>query len=337
MQSSGHTHRSQTAGVSNAEAAPGLQRKGARDPSRRLRRLGFTLAAVAGFASLLASPAAASSGKAPFSRRSHAAHQTHKQTQVPRSRHVNRTHARYVRTHPGTTSAASSHDKAAPLVNTVRDGSAMSPAVSGAILEAAGKSGIAPDLLMAIAWRESRFAPAARSRLSSATGLLQFTSGTWLQTVHRFGSQHGMAEYAAAIRKDASGGYTVEGRRLREAILTLRNDPTLSAGMAAEALNQQRTAMQASTGRSATATDLYLMHVLGPSGTARFLDALRQSPSAPVLKTVSRKVLRNAGLLARNGRHLTVLSTYEAIRLMLDDQHAHSEPAAATAAKSGQP
>lgn len=222
-------------------------------------------------------------------------------------------------------------------MNTVRDGSAMSSAVSGAILEAAGKSGIAPNLLMAIAWRESRFAPAARSRLSSATGLLQFTSGTWLQAVHRFGSQHGMAEYAAAIRKDASGSYTVEGRRLREAILTLRNDPTLSASMAAEALNQQRTAMQASTGRSATATDLYLMHVLGPSGTARFLDALRQSPSAPVLKTVSRKVLRNAGLLARDGRHLTVLSTYEAVRLMLDDQHAHSEPAAATAAKSGQP
>ena len=226
-----------------------------------------------------------------------------------------------------------SHGKATPLVNAVWDNPVLPPSVLGAILDAAGHSDIAPDLLLALAWRESRFTPEARSTLSSAAGLLQFTSGTWLQAVHQFGPQHGLAEYAAAIHKEPSGDYIVQGQYSQEAVLALRNDPILSASMAGEVLRQSRTTMQASMGRSMRPADLYLTYVLGPAGTARFLTALRQSPSAPVRSVASRRVLRNGGLLALNGHPLSVQSTYDAIRAMLDDHHARFEPVVAIAAK----
>ena len=214
--------------------------------------------------------------------------------------------------------------KVTSLANAAWDNPVLSPSVLEAILDAAGDSQIAPDLLMSLAWRESRFAPDARSALSSAAGLLQFTSRTWLQAVHQFGSQHGIGDYAAAIHRDRSGEYT--GQASQAAILALRNDPGLSASMAGEVLRQHRTAMQASIGRNATPADLYLAYVMGPASTARFLTVLRQRPSAPARGVISRRVLRNAGLLARDGHPLTVRGTYDAVRMMLDDYHAHFEP-----------
>ena len=103
--------------------------------------------------------------------------------------------------------------------------------------------------------------------------------------------------------------------------------------MAGEMLKQGRTIMQASVRRSLRPADLYLTYVLGPTGTARFLTALRQNPSAPVRSVASRRVLRNAGLLARDGRPLSVRSTYDAIQAMLHDHHARLEPVVAMAVK----
>ncbi len=244
-----------------------------------------------------------------------------------------RTYTRHSRPHPGTAPAVASYGKPAHLVNTVWDNPVLPPSVLGAILDAAGHSGIAPDLMLALAWRESRFTPEACSTLTSAAGLLQFTSGTWLRAVHEFGSQHGLAEYVAAIHIDPSGEYTVQGQFSQEAVLALRSDPILSASMAGEVLKQSRTIMQASMGRSMRSADFYLTYVLGPASTARFLTASRQSPSAPVRSVASRTVLRNAGLLAGDGHSLSVRSTYDAIRSMLDDHRARFVPVIATAVR----
>ena len=219
------------------------------------------------------------------------------------------------------------HAGVEPLVNSTWDNPAVPPAVLAAILDATQASDVAPDLMMTLAWRESRFAPAARSRLSSATGLLQFTSATWLQMVREFGSKHGAARYADAIQRERSGDYTFQGAHMQEAILRLRTDPVLSANLAVEMLGRQRTALQASLTRTATPTDLYLTHVLGPSGSTRFLAALERRPSASMLEVANRRVLRNAGLLARDGRPMTVANTYAAVQNMLADQRTHFEAA----------
>ena len=315
-----------SAGVSSARLLPNAQRSAARGPSRLRRGTGFMLAAVGSLAVLLAT-GAASASRTPSSKHGRAVQASHKQAHASQSRSAGRVEARHARPRPAAAPAMVS--KATPRVNAVWDNPVLSPAVLEAILDAAGDCEIAPDLLVSLAWRESRFAPKARSTLSSAAGLLQFTSKTWLQAVHQFGSQHGIGDYAAAIHRDRSGEYTGQGSQA--AILALRNDPVLSASMAGEVLKQHRTAMQASIGRSMTPADLYLAYVMGSTSAARFLIALRQRPSASARGVISRRVLRNAGLLARDGRPLTVRGTYDGVRMMLADDHAHFEPSIAVA------
>lgn len=315
----------------------------------RTRRLRLVLSAVAAMSvwSLSIAPVAASPREAPRRGQGHVAVVTTKHVRPARpvgvaSKRVRSdrpAHARHARARSaperiGTRRTAVVHTGVVPLVNTVWDDPALPPAVLGAMRDAARDTSVDPGLLMALAWRESRFDPRARNRQSSATGLLQFTSGTWLQTVREFGAQHGAGAYAAAIRKERSGELTVQGPRMRTEILQLRSDPVLSARLAAETLGRQRAAMQASLGRDVTSADLYLRHVLGPSGAARFLTALAQRPSASSLDVASRKTLRNAGLVARDRRPMTVASTYAAVQVMLDALHARSEPLFAAAVAS---
>lgn len=217
------------------------------------------------------------------------------------------------------------HRDVVPLANTTWDDPAVPPVILDAIQTAARESGIDPHLLAAIAWRESRFDPDARNQQSSAKGLLQFTSGTWLRVVRDYGSAHDAAEYAAAIHTSRSGDLVVSDS-MRSAILQLRSNPTLSAKLAAQSMRRQRAVMEAQLGRPVTSADLYLMHVLGPTGAMRFLTAQAKRPSESSLKVASFEVMRNAGLLAQDGRPLTVANTYAAAETMLNAQHAHSAP-----------
>lgn len=327
-------------------------------PARRLRLVLGAIAAISVW-SLSAATAVASLGKASHRGQSHVAAGASKQMRpsrpvaaaskrvhLPRraavvskplrpdrAKHAGRVRSRAAPMRAATHRTMPVHAGVVPLVNTVWDDPALSPPVRRAIRDAARDTNVDPGLLMALAWRESRFDPQAINHQSSATGLLQFTSGTWLQTIREFGAQHGAGGYAAAIRKDQSGELTVRSPRVRTAILKLRSDPVLSTRLAAETLGRQRAAMQVSLGRDVTAADLYLRHVLGPSGAAQFLAAMAERPSASTLQVASSKTLRNAGLLARDGRPMTVASTYAAIQAMLDGLQARSELLLASAAR----
>ena len=303
----------------------------------RERRLRRALAAMVGLAVLAAGPAMATPTRGAPGARSHAIRHSPRHTQVVRIGYARRIHVRHLHRRGGTRPAEALHAGVEPLVNSTWDNPVMPPAVLGAILDATQASDIAPDLILALAWRESRFAPAARSRVSSATGLLQFTSGTWLQVVREFGAKHGAAQYANAIQRERSGDYTFQGAHMQEAILRLRTDPVLSANLAVEMLGRQRTALQATLTRSATPADLYLTHVLGPSGLARFLAALQRRPSASMLEVANRRVLCNAGLLARDRRPMTVANTYAAVQNMLADQRTYFEAAVVKARAEATP
>ncbi len=220
-------------------------------------------------------------------------------------------------------SASAVHHGVVPLANTTWDNPAMPPAVQDAIQTASQEAGVDPHLLTAIAWRESRFDPNALNSQSSARGLLQFTSGTWLRAVRDYGSEHDAAAYAAAIHTTQSGDLVVP-EQVKSAILDLRSNPILSAKLAADSMKRERVVMEAQLGRRVTSADLYLMHVLGPAGAMRFLEALAKHPNESSLKVASLKVMRNAGLLAQDGRPLTVANTYAAAKTMLDSQQQHS-------------
>ena len=209
------------------------------------------------------------------------------------------------------------HTDLVSLQNTGDINLVASHTVLAAIAGAARDTGVDPDLLMALAWRESRFNPAAKNRHSSASGLLQFTSGTWLRTIQEFGGRYGAAVYAASIHRGTSGRIFVHNRYMLTTILKLRYDPVLSARMAAEIMRRQSTAALTLRGRTATSQELYLSHVLGADGSARFIAAMTTRPTISSAEVIDQRLLRNAGLLAIDGHPMTVANTYLAIGMML--------------------
>jgi hypothetical protein len=142
------------------------------------------------------------------------------------------------------------------------------------ILDAATRTGVDFDYLLDQARLESSFRPDAKAATSSASGLYQFTAGTWLATVREHGAKHGLGWAAAAI--SPRGQVADPGQRA--AILALRNDPATAALMAAEHASDNRAALIQGTGRTPQDVDLYLAHFLGSAGAVKFLNNWNANP-----------------------------------------------------------
>jgi len=206
--------------------------------------------------------------------------------------------------------------KAAPqqaAVSAEAKQAAINADVVRAIRVAERKAKADPAVLMGIAWQESRFDPLARNKQSSARGLLQFTAVTWLTVIRDFGARHGLARYAAAIKTGQDGSLTVEPHALRRKILALRDNPELAAIMAAERLAQERGVLEERLGRPAKPADLYVLHLLGPTGAREFLTELARNPDKPSVDVVRQVATPNRGLFVRDGHVLTVADTYNMI------------------------
>lgn len=160
--------------------------------------------------------------------------------------------------------------------------------VHSAIRRAADATGVDFSLLVETARRESALNPNARASTSSATGLFQFISSTWLDMVRRHGAEHGLGAQAAALRNGANAD-------TRAQILALRNDPELSARMAAELARENAEALQARFGRAPSAGELYAAHVMGAGGATRLIEAAQQgAPNASAI--FPREAAANRGL-----------------------------------------
>jgi hypothetical protein len=156
-------------------------------------------------------------------------------------------------------------------------------AVLPAIAEASRRTGVAFDALFNTARLESGFNPDARARTSSATGLFQFIDSTWLSTLSRHGSRHGLAP---ASREEALG---------------LRRDPLAASLMAAAHMADNAQALEAKLGRPAGTVDLYLAHFLGAGGAARFLDRLSAEPDAPAARLLPEAARANRAVFYADG------------------------------------
>lgn len=148
--------------------------------------------------------------------------------------------------------------------------------VRGEIARAARRTGVDFNYLLAQARLESNLDPNARAETSSAAGLYQFTSGTWLSMLDRHGPELGLDWAGAAIENGS-----VRDPQTRSQLLALRYDPGASALMAAELANENRAALSATLGREPDAAELYLAHFLGADGATRFLGALQSDPGQP--------------------------------------------------------
>lgn len=145
--------------------------------------------------------------------------------------------------------------------------------VRSAIAGAAQATGADFAYLMAQARLESSLDPSARSRTSSASGLYQFTAGTWLRTLEKHGSEHGLGWASDMIRSGA-----VRDPSARSQLLALRFDPQIAATMAGELAGDNREFLQNALGREPDHAELYLAHFFGAEGAGRFLSALDNDP-----------------------------------------------------------
>ena len=170
------------------------------------------------------------------------------------------------------------------------------PQVRSAIARAAQATGVDFAYLLGEARLESSLDPSAKAGTSSASGLYQFTGGTWLQMLDRHGAEHGMGWAGNAI----SGG-KVTDPALRGTIMDLRFDPDASALMAGELANDNRMALTGVLGREPDAGELYLAHFLGAEGAGRFLTALAADPAQsaaalfPAAAGANRAIFYDAG------------------------------------------
>jgi transglycosylase-like protein with SLT domain len=158
---------------------------------------------------------------------------------------------------------------------------ASTPAVTGAIRQAARVTGADFKYLLATAQVESNFNADAQARTSSAKGLFQFIEQTWLATLKETGGALGYAPYANAIARQPSGQYTVGDPRMYDRIMELRSDPNANALMAGAYTRANAGKLAERLGRTPTEGELYIAHFMGPQGAGRLIDMAQERPYTP--------------------------------------------------------
>lgn len=152
--------------------------------------------------------------------------------------------------------------------------------VINAVRQASAETGSDFRYLLGTAMCESSLRPDAHATDSSASGLFQFVQQTWLGMVKQYGAKFGLSSYANAIQREPDGQYAVANQADRAAILSLRNDPRISALMAGEYAQQTRAQMQAQLGRNVCGGELYAAHFLGAPAACKLIEIATHQPNA---------------------------------------------------------
>jgi hypothetical protein len=198
--------------------------------------------------------------------------------------------------------------------------------VAQAIQRASNATGVDFSFLMGAARRESGYNPNAKARTSSAAGLFQFTEQTWLATLKQHGAKYGYARYAELIQVGKGGRYYVPGAAARGTVMDLRLDPHAAALMAGELAADHAAYLRGRVGREPTAGELYVAHVLGPQGSAKLIDAVRQSPGAKAAALFPQAAGANRAIFYKGGRPASVSEVYADLTSAAGDGSAAPAP-----------
>ena len=177
--------------------------------------------------------------------------------------------------------------------------------VRSAIAQASKATGMDFDYLLGQAQLESGLNPTARAGTSSAKGLYQFIDQSWLGIVKQHGAENGLGWAANAITRSGNR-WVVSDPAMKSAILNLRNNPEVSATMAAEFASDNQASIERDLGRGATGTDLYMAHFLGLAGAKSFLKTMQANPGAsgaamfPAAARANRSIFYDASGNARS-------------------------------------
>ena len=186
--------------------------------------------------------------------------------------------------------------------------------IAGAIKQAASTTGTSFEYLLATAKMESDFNPTAGASTSSAHGLYQFIDQTWLGTVKEAGAQLGYGQYADAITKSSSGGYSVSDPAARNAIMKLRDDPAAASSMAAVLTQSNSFKLTGKIGRRPTDGELYMAHFMGVGGAAKLINNAQDNPQASAAGLFPNAAAANRSIFYdRSGQARTVSEVYSVL------------------------
>ncbi len=190
--------------------------------------------------------------------------------------------------------------------------------VAHGLKSASEKTGVSFEFLVAEATRESGLNPNAKAPTTSARGLFQFTSQTWLEMFKTNGAKYGQGDLAKKIRRNDDGVLEVGDDAARKTILGMRQDPEMSALMAAEYAKVNEKRLETRLGREVGPTEVYLAHFLGPNGAARFIGASDKSPGKEAAKLMPAAAKNNHSVFYEGSRPRTVAAVYDQVRNSID-------------------
>ncbi|ANZ49064.1 tail fiber protein [Erwinia phage Derbicus] len=151
--------------------------------------------------------------------------------------------------------------------------------------------GIPPLLGLTIAMIESGMNPSIKAKGSSATGLFQFTSGTWDDMMKRYANQYGIP----------AG--------------TSPKDPVANAILGALYLKEGHSVVKQKTGSDPSATSIYMHHFLGAGGVSQFLNAMRQNPNGSAAAAMPKAATANPSIFYdKSGNPRSFAQVYNLMR-----------------------
>jgi hypothetical protein len=182
--------------------------------------------------------------------------------------------------------------------------------IVAALQQAAAATGSDFHYLLSTAMRESGLKPQAQSSTSSASGLFQFVDQTWLGLVKKYGAQEGLGAAANAITADGAGHYRVADNADRQAILALRNNPTVASLMEGHYAQETKSTLQSALGRDVGDGELYAAHFLGTNAACKLIQMNQSNPGAaaasafPQAASANRSVFFHADGSAKSVREV---------------------------------
>ncbi len=159
------------------------------------------------------------------------------------------------------------------------------PTIRQVIVDAAKMVGVDPGLMLAIASSESGFNPDAKAKTSSASGLYQFTRGTWNEMVAKYGAQYGITS-------------------------NMQMDPKANALMGALFVRDNAAVLQ-KAGIPANAGTLYMAHFMGAGGAVAFIKAMDQNPSASAAALFPAQARANESIFYAGGQSRSLSQVYD--------------------------
>ncbi|MBQ0822082.1 lytic transglycosylase domain-containing protein [Microvirga terrae] len=206
------------------------------------------------------------------------------------------------------------------------------------ILRASKATGADPVYMMALADKESSFLPGNKASTSSALGLFQFISSTWLEAVKSFGPMHGLIAEAEAV-VGSGAKIEVTDATMREHILGLRRNPYISALMAAEMMKRDKGKIETKLGRKLSRSEFYLSHFFGVDSASRFIALVDDTPKKSAPDAFPAAAKSNKSLFftkdGKKTRQLSVAEVYDKIDDMIDKRLNRYEAVSARATADG--